>query len=746
MIDKDVARMATPMNRRWRRRLAGATAAVAAVSAGLLVVPAVAGASTALDQVTQGSTGTIPTAGNPVAAASADIAVTASAVDPANGDVAEIAGNQVFLLVNKANESSSDFGLGTGTLVQGDVYLVAGQGAPGWTPTTSNGSKATTTIIGKPQQVTFDSSGNLLIASNDTGEANIIAVPAANGNYYGFTGLQAGFSYFIAGFTPSTAHLPAAPAIKLPSALTVLSLSASSGLVKGGVQDVALSTAAGIYLLNFSTAQTLFGVSEAAGSFTQVGGGGTAAATAGAQTLNALGAGTTAFAIQSPRIYADSSGNLWVGNDGQTQGSWVLPATTGSVTIDGTSTPVTAGKAYKFAGNGTSAKTTPPTSGAKAVTTSISTIVGVTEDLAGNTVFLMGGSVQTVTKINGAYVVANSSGKYYTQTMTAGDVYVIAGSATHALGKFKTPASITGDSNGNLWITDSNAHILYELTGGPTGVAKAPTSTTTTLAATPTSPQKQGTSVKFTATVSPKAAGTVKFSAGATTLGTVPVTTASGTAFITETTLTVGTYTVTATFTPTTPATFAGSSGTLPYKITTATAPGTTTFNTTPTTGKTVSTSGTETITQTIPASGVFKLTVNDHAVVQMTRPKVSGSTESSHGTLTPAQVTTSRNTIPGWTVSGQVGNFSSGTHSFPGSDLGWTPAVVSQTTPASGVHAGPVVAPGTTPGLTAASTWAKATAGAGIGTTKLGAKLTLVIPSTTPPGTYHATLTVSAI
>jgi hypothetical protein len=137
---------------------------------------------------------------------------------------------------------------------------------------------------------------------------------------------------------------------------------------------------------------------------------------------------------------------------------------------------------------------------------------------------------------------------------------------------------------------------------------------------------------------------------------------------------------------------------------------------------------------------------VNDHAVVQMTRPKVNGATESSHGTLTPAQVTTTRNTVPGWTVSGQVGTFSSGTHTFPGSDLGWTPAVISQTTPATGVHAGPVVAPGTLPGLTAASTWAKATAGAGIGTTRLGAKLTLVIPSTTPPGTYHATFTVSAI
>ena len=333
--------------------------------------------------------------------------------------------------------------------------------------------------------------------------------------------------------------------------LTVLSLSASSGLVKGGTQNLALTTAAGAFVLNFaSSTQSLYGQTLAAGSFTQVGGGGTATATAGAQTLNALGAGTTAFAIQSPRIYADSSGNLWVGNDGQTQGSWVLPATTGSVTIDGTSTPVTAGKAYKFAGNGTSAKTTPPTSGAKAVTTSISTIVGVTEDLAGNTVFLMGGSVQTVTKINGAYVVANSSGKYYTQTMTAGDFYVIAGSATHALGKFKTPASITGDSNGNLWITDSNAHILYELTGGPTGPALP--ATTTTVTSSPSGNSVFGQSVTFTATVTGTAAptGTVTFKDGSTTLGTGTLATVSGAkkATFAASTLGVATHSITAVY------------------------------------------------------------------------------------------------------------------------------------------------------------------------------------------------------
>ena len=668
MMEKHVAGEATSMNRRWRRRLAGVTAVVAATSAGLIAVPAVAGASTALNQVTQGTTGTVPTAGTPVKAATADIAVTATAVDQANGDVAEIAGNQVFLLVNKAGESATDFGLGTsGTLTQGDVYLIAGQGAPGWTATTSNGSKATTTIIGKPQQVTFDSSGNLLIASNATGEMNLIAVPSTAGNYYGFTGMQAGFTYFVAGFTPNNSTLPAAPAIKLPSALTVISLSATSGLVEGGAQDVALTTSTGVDLVNFATAQTLYGVSEAARSFTQVGGGGTATAVAGSQTLNALGSGTTAFAVQSPRVYADSKGNLWVGNDGQTQGSWVLPAATGKVTIDGTSTTVTAGKAYKFSGNGISAKTTAPTSGAKANTTSISTIVGVSEDLAGNIVFLMGGSVATVTKINGAYVVANSTGKYYTQTMTAGDFYVLAGSATHALGKFKTPASVTADPSGNLWIADSNAHVLYELTGGPTGVAQAPTTTHDHAGRHPDQPAEAGhlgevhrhrhaaqggrhREVHGRCDHTGHGAGDNGDGHGLRDRDHADRWHIHGDGDVHPDPLDslhrlVGHAAV--------QDHHGDSSGDNDIQHNTDNQ-------------HNPHHNGHRHNRPAIPKTGTFKLTVTK-ATVHLTRPKVNGATESSHGTLPGAQVTTTRNTVPGWTVSGQVGTFSSGDAHLPG-------------------------------------------------------------------------------
>ena len=110
MMERDVASTATPMNRRWRRRLTGPAAIAAGMVAAFVAVPAVqAGASTAITTVTQGSTGTVPTAGTPVPKATAKIAVTASAVDQTNGDVAEINNlDQVFLVVNAANEPATD--------------------------------------------------------------------------------------------------------------------------------------------------------------------------------------------------------------------------------------------------------------------------------------------------------------------------------------------------------------------------------------------------------------------------------------------------------------------------------------------------------------------------------------------------------------------------------------------------------------------------------------------------------------
>lgn len=125
-------------------------------------------------------------------------------------------------------------------------------------------------------------------------------------------------------------------------------------------------------------------------------------------------------------------------------------------------------------------------------------------------------------------------------------------------------------------------------------VAAGPTSTTTTVAASPASPQVVGTNVTFTATVSPSAAGSVQFKDGTTNLGS-PVAVVSGHAPLSTTALTVGTHSITAVFTPTDSTAFSGSTSTaISYVVNPLPATATTTtLDVTPTSPITVGTSST---------------------------------------------------------------------------------------------------------------------------------------------------------
>ena len=108
------------------------------------------------------------------------------------------------------------------------------------------------------------------------------------------------------------------------------------------------------------------------------------------------------------------------------------------------------------------------------------------------------------------------------------------------------------------------------------------------------------------------------------------------------------------------------------------------------------------------------------------------------------------RNTFPGWSVSGQDTNWAGAGSaidaSIPANQLGWAPT--SSGTLPSGVTLGAVVPPAN-PGLgSAAGVLASVTAGLGkgYGTTTLGAALTLLIPAGQTPGAYSANLTLTAV
>ncbi len=111
-------------------------------------------------------------------------------------------------------------------------------------------------------------------------------------------------------------------------------------------------------------------------------------------------------------------------------------------------------------------------------------------------------------------------------------------------------------------------------------------------------------------------------------------------------------------------------------------------------------------------------------------------------GTLSGVTIVDTRNGGPSWSLSGQVSNFSGG---LAGKYLGWVPRVV---TPGGGAIPGGSVPSGLIAGngLADVSPLASAPAGHPKGSATVGAELDLLIPSSTPAGSYTATLTLTAL
>ena len=119
----------------------------------------------------------------------------------------------------------------------------------------------------------------------------------------------------------------------------------------------------------------------------------------------------------------------------------------------------------------------------------------------------------------------------------------------------------------------------------------SPQTTTMTIAASPTSPQNQGTTVTVTATLSPTtAAGTVQFTVDGSNVGS-PVTVASGHAAYSTSTLSIATHSFGASFTPTDSTKFTAATATAISYVIQKPPPGATTTTLTVTPGSPVLTS-----------------------------------------------------------------------------------------------------------------------------------------------------------
>jgi hypothetical protein len=285
-------------------------------------------------------------------------------------------------------------------------------------------------------------------------------------------------------------------------------------------------------------------------------------------------------------------------------------------------------------------------------------------------------------------------------------------------GQYVQSTFVTFNSDGTTWTSSPT----------PPAGSSGPVATTTSLVASP-STQIQGKPVVLSATVTGAGAtGNVEFFNGATSLGMSPV--SSGAASLTVSNLAVGANPITAQFEPTNTGLFTGSTSSV-QTVTIVASSGDT---------------GAESITVNVPLNeGVFTMTVSPNAVA-LSAPVLNGNIFDSTGTLSPVTVSDGRvQSKPGWSVSGQVSDFTAGGLSFSGDFLGWTPQI---TTPnaANDVVAGPAVPANSHPGLKEGDALANAAANKGLGTTVLGALLDLQIPNTTSPGNYSSVLTLTAV
>ncbi|SNR81635.1 phosphate ABC transporter substrate-binding protein PstS [Actinacidiphila glaucinigra] len=153
---------------------------------------------------------------------------------------------------------------------------------------------------------------------------------------------------------------------------------------------------------------------------------------------------------------------------------------------------------------------------------------------------------------------------------------------------------------------------------------------------------------------------------------------------------------------------------------------------------------GRQSITTTLEP-GALLISVEGNPHVELPSPVLDPSGEFLHtsGQMTPVTVTDTRPGNIGWTASGQVGDFTGPAGSvIDGSSLTWAPTIVDRGNVPSLRPGAPVVR-GDGYGLKEPRTLAT---GIGPGTADAGAGLDLDAPTSTPPGTYTAVLTLTVI
>jgi sugar lactone lactonase YvrE len=362
-----------------------------------------------------------------------DTATQAELNDP-NDVVTDGADNLV--IADTSNSRIRVVATSTGTfygraMTAGDIYTVAGTGVDGYSGT---GGPATSAQLNEPQGVAVDGSGNVVIADSLNDRVRVVA--ASTGRFYGKP-MTAGDIYTIAGNGTIQFSGDGGPA-------TAAELLAPEGVAADRSGNLVIAdTSNGLIRVAAASTGTFYGRPMTAGDIYTVAGNGKYA-------FGGDGGPATSAALRSPYgIATDSAGDLMIADTFNSRARMVA-ARTG--TFYGQA--MAAGDIYTIAGNG---KVGFAGDGGPATSAKLGKPEGSAVDGSGNLVI-------ADTNNDRIRVVAGSTGTFYGQAMTAGDIYTVTGNGTMGYSGDGGPATgagmdlpqdVTVDRAGNLVIADT---------------------------------------------------------------------------------------------------------------------------------------------------------------------------------------------------------------------------------------------------------------------------------------------------
>jgi sugar lactone lactonase YvrE len=316
-------------------------------------------------------------------------------------------------------------------MAAGHIYTIAGDGAGGFS---GDGGPATAAELSSPEAVRLDAAGNLVIS--DSGNNRLRVVAERTGTFYGQP-MTAGDIYTVAGGGtaqpgdggPATDALLAGPA--------GLAVDATGNLVFADTNEYRVQVVA-------ASNGTFYGQPMTAGDiYTVAGNGQYAFGGDGGPAVNAK------LAVPND-VAVDHAGNLVIADTGNHRVR-VVAASTG--TFYGQ--PMTAGDIYTVAGSHFSGFSG---DGGPATAARLDQPWAVKVDGAGNV--LIGDAYNERVR-----VVAASTGTFYGQPMTAGDIYTVAGNGTLGYSgdghpalqaQIYYPQAVAVDPAGNVVIADTD--------------------------------------------------------------------------------------------------------------------------------------------------------------------------------------------------------------------------------------------------------------------------------------------------